>query len=493
MQHAHFFTEAHMPTNQPWTVHKLLRASSVALIAAAPNTFKTWGGLDLCRATVTGGTWMGRHVAQGAVMLVSLDSALADVASQFRRLTQSYAERGPEARAQVADLIFRYDVPPGGLDLQSTEKVDALIEAANSFVHKTRTWPGGRQTKESKSAELHEDGFHYTLVPGDVLHVTDAEGEEIEAVETRWALDAAHQGVNLILIDSLSTRSTAEQNAAEQMGITMANLRRIADETGALVLVLHHNRKLFPGQSSSSGGLDQVRGSGVITAVPETVILFDATSDRSVVSVSIAKQRGPKDKDWRIMLSTSGDPEADNEYTVVKYREFQEELNEYLSDDARDQWDPNGEHEPVWSVEHLYKEPRAWSSAEIVVLKDASPRVEKLVRFLVSAGGSSDLNACTAWCLTSPDFVTDAEGDRARVTAAKKWVKNTVSAARAEGWIAEAKEDAKGVYTLTAKAHAQYGSTGMNGAVDGFRDLDTETVKRSLDAVASPDDDASSD
>src|SRR5262249_25423395 len=109
--HANIFAEGHEPSNAPWIIPNLLRGRTLGMLAAAPNSLKTWSGLDLARACITGGTWLGHGpVAQSAVMLVMLDSTVGDSASQFRRLTQDFADNGKEQRDLIQDLIFRYKV-----------------------------------------------------------------------------------------------------------------------------------------------------------------------------------------------------------------------------------------------------------------------------------------------------------------------------------------------------------------------------------------------
>jgi hypothetical protein len=480
--YANFFAEAHRPTNQPWLVPKLLRSASVALIAAAPNSMKTWAGLDLARGIITGGQWMDRPCHQGAVMLVSLDSALGDVSSQFRRLTQSFADQGPEARALLADLIFRYRIQSGFFDLKKHDCVEHLINTANMFSHKTRTWPGGEATDHSKAAILGDDGFHYITIPCDPYPGTDPGTGEPVTIEEETKIDPAHFGVSLILIDSLSTAApSADQNAAEQMGTVMAHIREIAEKTGALVLVLHHNRKMNP--MAKDTDIAAVRGSGVITAAPETVLMFEPANDPTIVEVRVAKQRGDRDRTWRFMLAKTGDPDADNKYGMGVY-------NEGLDADVRYKWDSTDDGKIV-RVEKLYKEARSFARAELLVLKGASPRVEMFLRYLLTIGGVGTLEDATTWALTSGNIAFSSDDPAERAKQAKKWVRNTASDARAAGWIEKATEDAKGVYKVSERTAAQYAPTDIAEFTISESELDrmAEGAAAKVDADDAEDDD----
>ena len=240
------------PTEQRWIVPKVFRARSLALLSAAPGSLKTWSALDLARAAATGSAWQGHGpVSQSAVMLILRDSTDGDSASQWRRLTQEFSDGGPESRALLNDLVVQYtgdvllaprdETPEAQAEVRSS--CDQIIEAANNFDHKTRTWAGGKPEEDESFEEMIDGEPTGRYLVRNVLGNTfDPEaGDFVTNIET--PLDPAYRGVQVIIIDSLSTVHYAPESDSSSMAKVMRNLRRIADETGALVLVLHHNRK----------------------------------------------------------------------------------------------------------------------------------------------------------------------------------------------------------------------------------------------------------
>jgi AAA domain len=448
--HANFLFEGYVPSNQPWIVPKLLRGRSLAMLAAAPNSLKTWSGLDLTRACVTGTNWIGHGpVAQSAVMLVMLDSTVGDCASLFRRLTQDFADQGPKERALLQDLVFRYDVQPGQLNLMKTESRDALIEAASSFKHRTRTWAGGKAPENDPATEG-ADGLYYVGMPTGETYIDD-EGDEVTMYVNK--LDDSHLGVQVIIIDSLSKVHSAQESVAEQMGIVTANLRIIAEQTGALVVVLHHERKASADPRSKSTNMDMVRGSTVISASFETIISLEARGDENATHVHyhVTKQRGVKLPDWDAQLVLTGDPDEDNKHALGKWAEYEKALDDYFNDEARQQWDPDGVYEPEFTVESLYPAPWPYARAHFMNVKGADSALAGFLKFVVGAGGTTDLETAAQWVISS-QHITGTTDPAEKLKAAKKWVKNRAADGRRDGWLLPSRQDTRGVYEASPRA-----------------------------------------
>jgi len=93
----------------------------------------------------------------------------------------------------------------------------------------------------------------------------------------------------LIVIDNLgSVRGEVDENSAAMTG-TMSNLRRLADETGAAVILIHHQRK-------SNGILGRVgeslRGSSSIEAALDTALQVEREPGSQSVTITATKDRG---------------------------------------------------------------------------------------------------------------------------------------------------------------------------------------------------------
>jgi len=428
---SNFLAEGHRPTRQPWIVPKLLRGRTLALLGAPPNAGKSFIALDLAFAGATGGSWLGiGPVTQSAVMVVMLDSTVGDSSSQFRRLTQEFADGGKANRDLIQDLVFRLNVEPGYINLKQPESINFLVEAANGFEHETRTWLGGVRPKVDRSSpevdDLGVDTGYWSI-----------DGER----------DPAHDGVQIIILDSLSKLSDAKESVAEEMGIVFSNLRKLAECTNALVLILHHDRKSSGDPRYQSSDMDNARGSGVITASLETYLALRSKSDETLhAQIKVVKQRGRKLPSWDVMLEEEGDYERDNEYALTlwdKHLAICEEFREA------------GEEEPEFTVESLYPSPFPYARARLSTLEGASPDLARLLRFIVRSGGTSDLEQCAQW-VVDEGIITEKATPSEKDKAAKKWVRNRVTTGRKDGWLLSASEDAKGVYVASARARRFY-------------------------------------
>lgn len=105
--------------------------------------------------------------------------------------------------------------------------------------------------------------------------------DEIKA----WALVMSYP-LRLVVIDTLATATAgADENSGKDMGVVLANIARIADETGAHVMLVHHmnaDGKKLRGHTSVYANVDQV----------VTVACDDETKVRTAV---LSKQKDDED------------------------------------------------------------------------------------------------------------------------------------------------------------------------------------------------------
>jgi hypothetical protein len=97
------------------------------------------------------------------------------------------------------------------------------------------------------------------------------------------------QGYSMILIDSLACATAGlEENEAVAMGLVVAALTRIAEATGATILLIHHTGKTKwkPGGDPPSVG--DGRGSGVLDAALDTVLALAPLADSEQVEGSVS-------------------------------------------------------------------------------------------------------------------------------------------------------------------------------------------------------------
>jgi hypothetical protein len=96
----------------------------------------------------------------------------------------------------------------------------------------------------------------------------------------------------LIIIDNLGTISGGVQENSSKMIQVMANLRHLAEKTGAAVVVIHHQRKGSKNKGSRQG--DALRGHSGIEASLDLALQVDRKTNSDVVKVVSTKERGPK-------------------------------------------------------------------------------------------------------------------------------------------------------------------------------------------------------
>lgn len=105
--------------------------------------------------------------------------------------------------------------------------------------------------------------------------------DEIKA----WALTMS-EPLRLVVIDTLATATAgADENSGKDMGVVLANIARISDETGAHVMLVHHmnaDGKKLRGHTSIYANVDQVI----------TVVMDETTRIRTA---TLSKQKDDED------------------------------------------------------------------------------------------------------------------------------------------------------------------------------------------------------
>jgi len=125
--------------------------------------------------------------------------------------------------------------------------------------------------------------LYYVSMPSPWLDASSWENTA-ELAQRAQALDA-----RLIIIDNLrDVAGGVDENAAE-MGDVMSNFRRLSEETGAAVILIHHQRKAS-GISSRSG--DTLRGHSSIEAALDLALLVEREEQAETIQIKASKVRG---------------------------------------------------------------------------------------------------------------------------------------------------------------------------------------------------------
>lgn len=231
-------------------IEGFLPVGGVMGITAYPGVGKSWLAMEISRAVASGTPFLGRYRAhRGGVLFVGSDSSLEDYALQWSRLTRSIdgaSEVFEPARFLVQSSFM----------FEDRDEVRRLIRT-----HETFEW-------------------------GDVQH------------EAGTNLAYREQGFHVIVFDTLSKLTRANQNDNSEMEEVFRNVRLIADATNAAVVLLHHNSK----RSEYNDGSDWRGAMSQIGGLDSWVHLTPARSDKYLIGVTYKKFRGitPPDFSYRM-------------------------------------------------------------------------------------------------------------------------------------------------------------------------------------------------
>jgi hypothetical protein len=104
------------------------------------------------------------------------------------------------------------------------------------------------------------------------------------------------QTAGLVILDPLAAIMTGDENTKQDTQPVFNALRRIAEKTGAAILVIHHANK--------TGGF---RGSSVVKDAPDVLIQAESDPDSPFINFKTEKNRKGKPVKWTMFATWSGD------------------------------------------------------------------------------------------------------------------------------------------------------------------------------------------
>jgi len=114
------------------------------------------------------------------------------------------------------------------------------------------------------------------------------DASDFESVQ--YLADFAHRlGAKLIVIDNLRDIAGGVEENSAQMGDVMSNLRRLAEDTQAALVLIHHQRKMS-GTAGRAG--DTLRGHSSIEASLDLALKIEREEHADTVQLSATKSRG---------------------------------------------------------------------------------------------------------------------------------------------------------------------------------------------------------
>lgn len=225
-----------------YVAENIFALPSLSVIYGAPGTLKSMLAFDLIVSIVKGGVWLlplpGKSGVQGIKTLQS-PAMWVDNDNGIRIMHERMA-----AFARARDLppdspLYYYSMPTPRLDGNSPQHIEDLIH---------------------------------------------------RAIELK---------VKVIVVDNLGTISCSCEENSSQMVAVMANLRRVAEETGAAVILIHHQRKNggFKGRTGES-----LRGHSSIEASLDTALLVMREEGENEIKIKATKVRGPEIKPFQAIF-----------------------------------------------------------------------------------------------------------------------------------------------------------------------------------------------
>ena len=162
---------------------------------------------------------------------------------------------------------------------------------------------------EIKKNELFSEGARYFHCLNDIVSLYSDSNDTLDFLKT-----VKHHFPRLVVIDTLAmAMSGGDENRTQDIGIVLKNMKRIQQELGCHVMVLHH-----PGKDESRGA----RGSSALHAASDTVLELKKTKD--VVCVRAVKQRdmeGDKELNFKIEKVVIGVDEDGDEVSSAVIEE----------------------------------------------------------------------------------------------------------------------------------------------------------------------------
>lgn len=221
----------------PMLIDNMIMMRGVTGLSSDPGIGKTFLTIEMARAVVTGGKFLGRFPAKpGAVCFVGQDASVLEYAQQLRKVIQKEYTEQERKLSSFEDKVvgtdfddkLRFMIQPG-LSLESGADVAKLANTVNRIQHYENT---------------NDPDMPFITPTGDVVMTQN---------------EPTKNGVNLLILDTLASMHKADENDNMQMQVVFQNLRYLAEATKAAVVITHHHPASDPrwrGATSQLGALD---------------------------------------------------------------------------------------------------------------------------------------------------------------------------------------------------------------------------------------------
>lgn len=272
-------------------IDDFLTEGAVMGITSYPGVGKTWLAMEIGISVTSKKEFLNhfRVNEAGGVLFVGSDSSLFDYARQWRRLTRMYPELNYDSIRFLIQSEFMFE---------DTDEVRRLIRTHQQF-----HWGEPIPPTAEEQAEAERRG---------------------ETAEPRH-----RSGFRVIIFDTLSRLTRANQNDNTEMEQVFRNIRWISEATGAAIILLHHNSK----RNEFNSGDDWRGAMSQIGALDSWIQLSTRPKMKGLVGVQFKKFRGITPKDFAYEMQVSDERTAALIYSSVPVTANQRMVADKLATD----------------------------------------------------------------------------------------------------------------------------------------------------------------
>jgi len=167
---------------------------------------------------------------------------------------------------------------------------------------------------------------------------------ELKPKDMQWMIDhITENNIKMVVVDPLVSTHPAAENSNEEIEAMADMYRKVAQWTGAAVILIHHTKKLdIAASTGHNGNIDTIRGASALAGVARIVFTLFTMDEKS------AKEYGvdPEKRRSYIGLAMAKANMSEIDMSIVWYEKFGERIGMSASD-------PDGESVGVIRPAHL--------------------------------------------------------------------------------------------------------------------------------------------
>ncbi len=271
-------------------IDDILPAGNILIITADPGVGKSWLCMEIERAVSSDTPFLGHfNTLSGSALFVGSDSSEFDYAQQWTRLIHEHEQKFAEYVASLPD-----------------EKREELLSE--------QLGPDWRNGQYHAARFLLMSDFMFDSpehIRKLIATSLNFEYGPYEDTYDDYGNHTGHQrrkGFRIIIFDSFSKLTRADQNDNTQVEEVFRNIRLISEATGASIVILHH---------ASKKGNDMRGAKAMEAAVDSWIQLSSSPSALHFIKVAIKKFRGIRPDNFSYNMYVENKKDAKLQYHMA--------------------------------------------------------------------------------------------------------------------------------------------------------------------------------